>query len=120
MQLVNGDGETVSCVAEGKGSVEAIFMPLTNSFNQSVQLLSYNIEAVTDGIDSQARVLVAVENTDTDTIFNSSGIDFDVLKASAICLYPCQYLCAKRKMLVKSATRYPTAICLQIIRRKRL
>lgn len=46
--------------------------------------MSYNIEAVTDGIDSQARVLVAVENTDTDTIFNSSGIDFDVLKASAI------------------------------------
>ena len=63
---------------------EAIFNAIDQFFNQSVQLLSYNIEAVTDGIDSQARVLVAVENTDTDTIFNSSGIDFDVLKASAI------------------------------------
>lgn len=84
VQLVNVDGETVTCVAEGKGSVEAIFNAIDQFFNQSVQLLSYNIEAVTDGIDSQARVLVAVENTDTDTIFNSSGIDFDVLKASAI------------------------------------
>ncbi|MFR7864436.1 MAG: 2-isopropylmalate synthase, partial [Streptococcus salivarius] len=27
---------------------------------------------------------VSVENVDTDTIFNASGLDFDVLKASAI------------------------------------
>ena len=46
--------------------------------------MSYTIDAVTDGIDSQARVLVSVENVDTETIFNASGLDFDVLKASAI------------------------------------
>ena len=39
---------------------------------------------MTDGIDAQARVLVTVENEATDTIFNASGLDFDVLKASAI------------------------------------
>ena len=42
------------------------------------------IDAVTDGIDAQARVLVTVENRDTETIFNAAGLDFDVLKASAI------------------------------------
>ena len=29
-----------------------------------------------------ARVLVTVENRDTETIFNAAGLDFDVLKAS--------------------------------------
>ena len=39
---------------------------------------------VTDGIDAQARVLVTVENKDTETIFNAAGIDFDVLKAQLL------------------------------------
>lgn len=80
----NEDGEEVDIIANGKGSVEAIFNAIDKFFNQTVKLDSYNIEAVTDGIDAQARVLVSVENVDTDTIFNASGLDFDVLKASAI------------------------------------
>ena len=63
---------------------EAIFNAIDKFFNQTVRLISYNIDAITDGIDAQARVLVSVENVDTDTIFNASGLDFDVLKASAI------------------------------------
>ena len=64
--------------------VEAIFNAIDKFFNQSVRLVSYTIDAVTDGIDAQARVLVTVENRDTETIFNAAGLDFDVLKASAI------------------------------------
>ncbi|EHJ52581.1 2-isopropylmalate synthase [Streptococcus macacae] len=82
--MINGDGEEVEIFANGKGSVEAIFNAIDKFFNQTVKLVSYTIEAVTDGIDAQARVIVSVENVDTDTIFNASGIDFDVLKASAI------------------------------------
>lgn len=84
VRLVNIQGEQVECRATGKGSVEAIFNAIDEFFHQDVKLLSYNIEAVTDGIDSQARVLVTVENRATETIFNASGLDFDVLKASAI------------------------------------
>ncbi|MBF0777230.1 2-isopropylmalate synthase [Streptococcus cuniculi] len=84
VRLVNADSEKVECQATGKGSVEAIFNAIDDFFHQEVKLLSYNIEAVTDGIDSQARVLVTVENQATETIFNASGLDFDVLKASAI------------------------------------
>ena len=84
VQLINEAGEQVQCVAEGKGSVEAIFNAIDQFFKQEVKLLSYNIEAVTDGIDAQARVLVTVENIATETIFNAAGLDFDVLKASAI------------------------------------
>lgn len=84
VRLVNVQGEQVECRATGKGSVEAIFNAIDEFFHQDVKLLSYNIEAVTDGIDSQARVVVTVENQETETIFNASGLDFDVLKASAI------------------------------------
>ena len=82
--MANEDGESVEFLANGQGSVEAIFNAIDKFFNQTVRMTSYNIDAVTDGIDAQARVLVTVENVDTDTIFNASGLDFDVLKASAI------------------------------------
>lgn len=84
VSLANMDGEKVEFNATGQGSVEAIFNAIDKFFNQSVRLVSYTIDAVTDGIDAQARVLVTVENRDTETIFNAAGIDFDVLKASAI------------------------------------
>ncbi|MFS1663963.1 2-isopropylmalate synthase [Streptococcus sp. zg-JUN1979] len=82
--MVNTDQEQVSISATGKGSVEAIYNAIDLFFNQHVTLLSYTIDAVTDGIDAQARVSVSIENKDTGTIFNASGIDFDVLKAGAI------------------------------------
>ena len=84
VRLANFDGEKVEFNATGQGSVEAIFNAIDKFFNQSVRLVSYTIDAVTDGIDAQARVLVTVENRDTETIFNAAGLDFDVLKASAI------------------------------------
>ena len=84
VSLANMDDEKVEFNATGQGSVEAIFNAIDKFFNQSVRLVSYTIDAVTDGIDAQARVLVTVENRDTETIFNAAGLDFDVLKASAI------------------------------------
>ena len=84
VSLANMDGEKVEFNASGQGSVEALLNAIDKFFNQSVRLVSYTIDAVTDGIDAQARVLVTVENRDTETIFNAAGLDFDVLKASAI------------------------------------
>ena len=66
--LANLDGEKVDFNATGQGSVEAIFNAVDKFFNQSVRLVSYTIDAVTDGIDAQARVLVTVENRETETI----------------------------------------------------
>lgn len=82
--MVNSDGEVVNVIANGKGSVEAAYNAIDKFFNQTVKLLSYSMDAVTDGIDAQARVAVSVENVDTGTIFNAAGIEFDVMKASAI------------------------------------
>ena len=95
VSLRNEEGEVLEFLANGQGSVEAIFNAIDKFFNQTVRLTSYNIDAVTDGIDAQARVLVSVENVDTDTIFNASGLDFDVLKALCHCLYQCQHAGSK-------------------------
>ncbi|WP_165210626.1 2-isopropylmalate synthase [Streptococcus tangpeifui] len=84
VSMANKDAEAVDTVANGKGSVEAAFNAIDKFFNQTVRLLSYSIDAITDGIDAQARVAVSVENVDTGTIFNATGVDFDVMKASAI------------------------------------
>ncbi|MGT2910520.1 2-isopropylmalate synthase [Streptococcus cameli] len=82
--MSNQEGESIDLIADGKGSVEAIFNAIDTFFKQSVRLDTFNIDAVTEGIDAQAVVNVTIENTETDTIFNASGIDFDVLKAAAI------------------------------------
>ena len=82
--MINQEAETVDLLANGQGSVEAIFNAIDKFFNQTVRLDTFNIDAVTEGIDAQAAVNVTVENVDTDTIFNATGIDFDVLKAAAI------------------------------------
>ncbi|MGZ7246627.1 alpha-isopropylmalate synthase regulatory domain-containing protein, partial [Streptococcus pyogenes] len=73
VSMVNQDGEVVDLTAHGQGSVEAIFNAIDSFFHQSVQLDSFNIDAVTEGIDAQASVNVTVENVDTETIFNATG-----------------------------------------------
>lgn len=82
--MSNAQDEKVDVVANGKGSVEAAFNAIDKFFNQTVKLLSYNIDAITDGIDAQARVSVSVENVDSGTIFNATGVEFDVMKASSM------------------------------------
>lgn len=82
--MKNEGDEAIETVATGSGAVEAAFNAIDAFFTQSVQLNSYDINAITEGIDAQAEVHVTVENEDTGTIFNASGLDFDVLRASAI------------------------------------
>lgn len=67
----------------GKGSVEAVYSTIDKMLNTSQQtLLEYNIDAVTEGIDAQAQVHVLVQSEDG-SIHNGTGIDYDVLNASA-------------------------------------
>ena len=111
VSLANMDGEKVEFNATGQGSVEAIFNAIDKFFNQSVRLVSHTIDAVTDGIDAQARVLVTVENRDTETIFNAAGLDFDVLRLQAIAYINANTFVQKR-MLARWDAVFPTVICL--------
>lgn len=96
--MINAEQEEVYLRATGKGSVEAIFNAIDTFFQQDVRLVTYSLDAVTDGIDSQASVSVSVENVATGTLFNSSGIDFDVLKAGAIAYINANSLAQKENL----------------------
>lgn len=96
--MINGDQEEVRLSGEGKGSVEAIFNAIDQFFQQEVRLVTYSLDAVTDGIDAQASVSVSVENIATGSLFNSSGIDFDVLKAGAIAYINANSLAQKENL----------------------
>ena len=109
--MVNADGEEVEVIANGKGSVEAIYNAVDKFFNQTVRLLSYTMDAVTDGIDSQARVSVSIENVDTGNNFLTHLVfDFDVLKAGAIA-YVNANAFVQKKMLVKLAKPFHSVMC---------
>ncbi|MFX3801875.1 alpha-isopropylmalate synthase regulatory domain-containing protein, partial [Streptococcus suis] len=66
--FINKDEEEVVVAESGKGSVEAVFNAVDQFFHQEIILERYHIDAITDGIDAQASVLVAVENKATETI----------------------------------------------------
>ena len=84
VELKNQDAEIYVSQGEGSGSVDAIFQAIDKVFNHQLKLISYSVDAVTNGIDAQATTVVSVENLATGTIFNAKGVDYDVLKGSAI------------------------------------
>ncbi|WP_332372266.1 2-isopropylmalate synthase [Lactococcus cremoris] len=84
VELKNQDAEIYVSQGEGSGSVDAIFQAIDKVFNYQLKLISYSVDAVTNGIDAQATTVVSVENLATGTIFNAKGVDYDVLKGSAI------------------------------------
>ena len=88
VRLANFDGEKVEFNATGQGSVEAIFNAIDKFFNQSVRLVSYTIDAVTDGIDAQARVLVTVETEILKLSLTQPDL-FRCVEGFSYCLHQC-------------------------------
>lgn len=68
--------------ATGSGSVDAIYQTVNQIIDQDVRLCEYRIDAITEGQDAQAQVHVTIE-TENGFYTNGTGIDFDVLNASA-------------------------------------
>ncbi|PFG83627.1 2-isopropylmalate synthase [Lactococcus lactis] len=98
VQLKNQEEEIYVSQGEGSGSVDAIFKAIDKVFNHQLKLISYSVDAVTDGIDAQATTLVSVENLSTGTIFNAKGVDYDVLKGSAIAYMNANVLVQKENL----------------------
>ncbi|MDR0845901.1 MAG: 2-isopropylmalate synthase [Lactobacillales bacterium] len=73
----------VSAKAVGAGSVEAIYNTIDKIYKQDTRLTYYTIDAVTDGIDAQAQVNITVQDNKTGKLYNASGLDYDVIQASA-------------------------------------
>lgn len=68
--------------ATGSGSIEAIYNTINRILEQDITLQEYRIDAITGGQDAQAEVHVVVVD-EAGIKYNGTGIDFDVLTASA-------------------------------------
>ena len=71
----------------GEGSVDTIFSAIKKLIPHSANLDLYQVQAVTEGTDAQANVVVRLKQNNR--IFSASGADTDVLTASAIAYINC-------------------------------
>ena len=75
------DGCLQSFQAIGDGAVDAVFKAVNQGVTESLQLLLYSVNNVTDGTDSQGEVGVRLRVDGK--VVNGTGVDTDILMASA-------------------------------------
>lgn len=76
------NNKIIQDTATGAGSVDAIYKTINQLLGVNMMLHEYRIDAITSGHDSQAQVHVTIQ-LPNGFISNGTGIDFDVLTASA-------------------------------------
>ena len=69
------------------GSIDAIFSAINKLISHSATLELYQVNAVTEGTDAQATVVVRLKQNNR--IFSANGADTDVLVASALAYINC-------------------------------
>jgi 2-isopropylmalate synthase len=97
------DGERKQAEATGDGPVDATFNAIKELFEHEAKLQLYQVHAVTEGTDAQAKVTVRLEE-DGRTV-NGQGADTDTLVASAKA-----YVNSLNKLLVKREKSAPAAL----------
>jgi 2-isopropylmalate synthase len=82
------DNEEVSTNFSSKdGPVDAIFSAINKLIPHKAELELYQVQAVTEGIDAQATVIVRLKQDNR--IYSAQGASINVLKASAIAYINC-------------------------------
>ncbi len=97
------DGVGASTTAEGDGPVDAVFKCIGQLFPHQAELKLFQIQAVTEGTDAQAEVVVRLEENGRSV--NGHGADTDTMVASARA-----YINALNKLLVKRGKSAPAAL----------
>ncbi len=80
-------GEVETSLQSGDGPVDAIFTTIKKLIPHDAILDLYQVQAVTEGTDAQASVVVRLKQNNR--IFSANGADVDVLRASAIAYINC-------------------------------
>ena len=93
-------GEVKSAIETGDGPVDAIFKCIKNLYPHDVNLLLYNVHAVTEGTDAQATVSVRIEEKGKSTVGQAADTDTLVASANA-------YLNALNKLIIKRTKTAP-------------
>ena len=97
------DGDIRSGVATGDGPVDAIFNAIRQLYPHAASLQLFQVSAVTEGTDAQAKVSVRLEE-DGRTV-TGRGADTDTMVAAAYA-----YVNALNKLLVKRKKTAPEAL----------
>jgi 2-isopropylmalate synthase len=96
------DGEVRSAESTGDGPVDATFKAIRMLFPHEADLKLYQVHAVTEGTDAQAKVTVRLE--EKGKLVDGQGADTDTLVASARA-----YIHALNKLMVKRLRTAPAA-----------
>jgi 2-isopropylmalate synthase len=87
MKIKIDSDEVVSTFRSKDGTVDAIFSAINQAIPHKATLELYQVQAVTEGTDAQANVVVRLKQNNR--IFSANGADTDVLVASAIAYINC-------------------------------
>ena len=93
-------GKVKNASETGDGPVDAIFKCIKNLYPHDVNLLLYNVHAVTEGTDAQATVSVRIEEKGKSTVGQAADTDTLVASANA-------YLNALNKLIIKRTKTAP-------------
>ncbi|MDR2033385.1 MAG: 2-isopropylmalate synthase [Helicobacteraceae bacterium] len=77
------NGEEITDAAIGGGTIDAVFKAIDRVCGISGRLLDYKVDAVSEGKDALARVLVKVIFDEAKPAVMGHGLDMDTMKASA-------------------------------------
>jgi 2-isopropylmalate synthase len=98
VKLCGPDGAEHVQAAVGAGPVDATYRAIDAIVPAAVELLEYDVHAITSGIDAQGEV--SVRFTDGSRVFRGYGADTDIIVASAKA-----YLNALNRLLTKKERR---------------
>ena len=92
VKLIGPDGEATTDACTGNGPVDAVCNAIDRAIGTESKLVDFNVQAVTEGIDSQGTVTIKIEKDGR--IYTGRGADTDIIVASAKA-----YLSAVNRML---------------------
>jgi 2-isopropylmalate synthase len=95
------DGQVKSTTASGDGPIDAAFKAIKDLFPHEVNLLLFQVSAITEGTDAQAEVTVRLE--EKGKTVNGQGADTDTIVAATKA-----YVSALNKLLTKRGKTAPS------------
>lgn len=70
--------------AVGDGPLQAIFLALDMMFEQELELVGLDVQALSAGLDARAEAHIVVRNPKSRNRINTYAMDFDAIKACAL------------------------------------
>ena len=81
VKLVGPEGEEITDACTGNGPVDAVCNAIDRAIGSESKLVDFNVQAVTEGIDSQGTVTIRIEKDGR--TYTGRGADTDIIVASA-------------------------------------